>query len=306
MALTSGQQNAMRALKQRQQAGTIKAGGLARLDALRAAKNSGQPAVQGGILKQQQTPAAPPGPVTPSTGVPGADTTLKQTPGVAANTYGDISQVGQNVLPGVADAAFNPIDFKSLSAAPQTQDLAADRQKYQDMAYQGLTQGFDEQKARDKQAFDQQMQERGIAPGSGDAYDSAYKSFEKSWNDRYDKARYDANNQGLQEWQQAFNIGTEGRANELGEQVLGRQFPLQQYTGLMGLGNQAGQVAATFRGQNMQKKIAKLQAKVNKQIAEKGYANAMAIAKLQAATALAGRGGGDGLSPPPPAPEAPQ
>lgn len=284
MALKKGQQRALQTLQERQQAGTIKAGGLARLNQLQAQQGGGGGGVGAGNPQRHLNRVKIDKPKTvikgqgkenqyaanqnfqlnnaaTETDQYGNQQTITRNPDGSVNINRELSpeqQQIQNYETGVrtniykqaagGEGAFSPLNFSELPAAPNTQDLAGERQRIEQGLYGGLTQGFGEEKARERDALAQNLAERGIQPGSGTLYENEMNRFEKSWNDRYDAARSQSIAQGGSEFDRSFSQGRLGRADALSEQVMGRQFPLQQAAGLFSLGGaNPGQFNA-FRG----------------------------------------------------------
>lgn len=316
MALGPKQQAAFDNLRQRRQAGNLGASGLARLQRLRSLN---QPVQTGGSLRQQgeiqtggpllqpsqnqvrtggplrqEDPANP----APRRGRRGGSRgpgfpdsrrgfTMTRNPGrripeKSRDSLGTIWEEFGQQFDGAMENAFNPMNFDSLPEAPNTEDLAAERQRIEGDLYNKYTEGFGQQKSQDLEALKQEMAERGIQPGSGELYTNTMRDFEENWNDRYDEAKQNSIAQGGAEWQRAFGIGSAGRSNALGEQTLSRQFPLEQLQGLMGMGAQMGNLSLQYAQMRQQRRQAK-----------KDREQAMEIAKMAAAN----RGGGGGYLP---------
>lgn len=286
MALKKGQQNALKTLQQRQKAGTIKEGGLARLEQLRAQQG-------GGGMAGVKTPALRRANINKPKSViraqteankQAADSTFQmQNPSSQTNPYGyqNVTRDAQGNV--VVDSGFAPgqqqiFDYQQemlrnlygdgasgggiFGSLPNTQDLAGERQRIEGDLYNSYTQGFDTEKANELEALNQSLAERGIPVGSGAAYSNVMKDFNQRWDDRFSQARQAATAGGGQEWERSFNIGSQGAL-----------LPLQQAAGLFGLGGpQMGQFAGyaggqmgptnigdifgTWRGQNFQRDIA--------------------------------------------------
>lgn len=165
----------------------------------------------------------------------------------ADDIYTDVNARARQEMGDVADAAFEDIDWNSLPATMDTGQLEQERKRIEDAEFGRLTQGFDQQKARDRAAFEQSMAERGIMPGSGENYKNALNDFETTWNNRYDQARRSATALGGQELQRSFDIGQSGRGTKLEELMTQRRFPLDQLGGFMSLGNNAGQLGYQYK-----------------------------------------------------------
>jgi hypothetical protein len=95
-------------------------------------------------------------------------------------------------------------------------------QQYTDQAYGEATRQLDPQWQQNQASFDQQMVNRGIAPGSA-AYDQARSDFDRSRNDAYGQARGQAMGQGLAAQQQMFGQGLaeSGLSNQLVQALIG-------------------------------------------------------------------------------------
>jgi len=95
-------------------------------------------------------------------------------------------------------------------------------QQYTDQAYGEATRQLDPQWQQNQASFDQQMVNRGIAPGSA-AYDQAKQDFDRSRNDAYGQARGQAMGQGLAAQQQMFGQGLaeSGLSNQLVQALIG-------------------------------------------------------------------------------------
>lgn len=272
--------NAQKVLEQRQMAGTIKSGGLARLEELRKQQQEG-----GGKKKkpQGQKSAFQRMNINKAKSVAKAqqEEALKaaqQTIGFQ-NPYQQINPYGQQQVS--FDENGNLVVRQDFS--PEQQQLfdyqqqmlqnfygqgaegtgmfgSADdqRARIEEELYERYTRGFDENEARQREALEQSLAERGIMPGSGENYTRAMGDFNKQWQEARAAARGQAVEAGGQEWQRSAML------------------PLQQAQGLFGLGGpQMGQfsqfqgtqvqptdiggIMGTWRGQNVQKDIAKWQ-----------------------------------------------
>lgn len=95
-------------------------------------------------------------------------------------------------------------------------------QQYTDQAYGEATRQLDPQWQQNQASFDQQMVNRGIAPGSA-AYDQAKQDFDRSRNDAYAQARGQAMGQGLGAQNQMFQQGLaeSGLSNQLVQALIG-------------------------------------------------------------------------------------
>lgn len=117
------------------------------------------------------------------------------------------------------------------------QDMSSSMQPYVDQAYQQATRQLDPQWAQSSAAFDQQMVNQGLQPGSA-AYNTAKQQFDQSKNDAYSQAQGNAMTQGLQAQAQGFGQGLSQSqlANQLSQSLIGAN---SQYTGQQLQGNQA-------------------------------------------------------------------
>lgn len=170
--------------------------------------------------------------------------------GLGRNVFNDINQRYDDI----STQAFEPIDFGAAPAAPNTQDLAAERSRIEGDLYNKYTADFGDQKKQQMEQLSQNLAERGILPGSGELYKNEMSRFESDWNKRYDQAKQNATAQGGSEWGRSFDIGTAGRQNYLGEQYDARGFPIQQASGLLGLGQQAAGTQLNYQQLEEQRK----------------------------------------------------
>lgn len=117
------------------------------------------------------------------------------------------------------------------------QDMSSTMQPYVDQAYQQATRTLDPQWQQSSAAFDQQMVNQGLQPGSA-AYNTAKQQFDQSKNDAYSQAQGNAMTQGLQAQAQGFGQGLSQSqlANQLSQSLIGAN---SQYTGQQLQGNQA-------------------------------------------------------------------
>ncbi len=116
------------------------------------------------------------------------------------------------------------------------QDMSATMQPYVDQAYQQATRTLDPQWQQQSAAFDQQMVNQGIQPGSA-AYNTAKQQFDQSKNDAYSQAQAQAQQQGLAAQNQAFGQGLSQSqlAAQLSQALIGAN---SQYAGQQLQGNQ--------------------------------------------------------------------
>ena len=95
-------------------------------------------------------------------------------------------------------------------------------QQYSDNAYSQATRQLDPQWQQNQAQFDQQMVNKGIAPGSA-AYQQAQQQFGQSRNDAYSQARDQSMQQGLGAQNQMFQQGLaqSGLSNQLAQALIG-------------------------------------------------------------------------------------
>ena len=88
---------------------------------------------------------------------------------------------------------------------------------------------------RKRQQMEQRLYETGNPPGT-----PGYEARMKEFNDDYENARKSASANATQtagqEFERSFNLGTQGRQNYIGEQVLGRTQPMSELGMLAGFG----------------------------------------------------------------------
>lgn len=127
-------------------------------------------------------------------------------------TQGGIDPTGWQGLGGPANTGFlNMGQWSQGSTDPghaTPTDPQSGFQPYIDNAYSQATRQLDPQWQQQQAAFDQQMVNKGIAPGSA-AYDQAKSAFDQSKNDAYSQARSQAQQQGLAAQGQAFGQGVQ-------------------------------------------------------------------------------------------------
>lgn len=315
-SLTPGQQQALKTLNQRAAAGTIKAKGIERRAALKAQKASGNPAVKGPILGQQPTtPAGTPPPADPNAPAPEPDF---YDPGQLPS--GDKARVeitgdpGKKIIDKASDVtgtiyqdwglyhdqavgdAMKGLDMNGLPQAPWSADLAGERSRIEGDLYNKYTRNFDEEKKRAYEAKTRELGERGISPGSGELYNNEMNRFDREWNQRYDDARLNATAQGGAEWERSYGIGERGRASALGEQVLERQFPLEQMGRLLGQSSITAPIAMDKINNKQDLRMLKKQIAGQIKVAEAqgniALRNSLAQIDAQLNASLALRGGG--------------
>ena len=262
-------------LREQQRAGELGKGGQKRLKKLKSfRKDPSQIPQAGEEVIPQAGPGTPYG--TPKAGAKGLATS--------------VANIANENLDAATDQAFKPFDFNALPAAPVTQDLAGERARIEQTIGERLTRGFADDKEQERQALEQRLAERGIAPGSGELYKNEMDRFQQRWDDRYDDARSRAVEMGGTEFERSFGIGRLGRSDAIGEQVLGRQLPMEQLQSLMSIWQSPAQLAKGYQDYQQQLKLQRI-----------GHKQAKDLASHQASLqpAIPGGGGGDAVPPPP-------
>lgn len=157
----------------------------------------------------------------------------------------NLSQANQNVLGGVQGNAVNASSvlqgllgnqYNQFLQGAGPQSGYADQQ-LQDAIYGRLTQGLDQQKAREAEQLSQTLANRGIPIGS-EAYSNAMRDFTTNWDTRFENARNDAT-------VQATNTALQRQQNNVG--ALGT---LQSGFGTLGGLGQSGLYLPQFQGFN--------------------------------------------------------
>jgi hypothetical protein len=142
-------------------------------------------------------------------------------------TSGGVDAQNWQGLGGRPDLSFlNGSNWSQGGADPTRVSMGKDPfsgvQAYTDQAYGEATRQLDPQWQQQQATFDQQMVNRGIAPGS-QAYEQARGEFDRSKNDAYGQARGQAMQQGLGAQNQMFQQGLaeSGLSNELVRSLIG-------------------------------------------------------------------------------------
>lgn len=185
-------------------------------------------------------------PATPGAGQPAQSGQLgnSQGPLGAWNnwmTSGGVNPSGWQQFSGPTNTGFLDLSHWSPGASDPGHGTATDPQSgfqpYIDTAYQQATRELDPQWSDAKTQFDQDMVNRGLAPGSA-AYDAAYANFNRSKEDAYNNARSSAQQQGLAAQQQAFGQGIQQSqlSNALAQALIGAN---SSYLGGQLSGNQS-------------------------------------------------------------------
>lgn len=179
---------------------------------------------------------------------------------------------GKNLGGTQLGTAFQP----QLSERTSGADLAADRQRIEEETFARLSRDMDQRYAQEKEMTAQRLANQGIAYSADP--NSRYQQELMGVDKRFDLARTDARQRaaeiGGQEYSRDFGISEQLRANQFSEQQGIRNQQLGEFGTLTGQGNQSVQNWALSQGIKnqedqlaLQKYIAQLQAKTQKQIA---------------------------------------
>lgn len=197
----------------------------------------------------------------------------------------------------------NPTNWQSTGGAPNTDflnpshwtqggadptritptDPQSGFQPYIDTAYQQATRQLDPQWNSAKTQFEQDMVNRGLAPGSA-AYDAAFADFNRAKADAYSSAQNSAQQQGLAAQNQAFGQGLQSSqlSSALAQALIGAnsQYAGQQLSGnasimnsLLG-GNQG--ISQALIGATAQQRAAAASSAAARAAAENNYRLGMA------------------------------
>lgn len=175
----------------------------------RAQSNVG-PLMSANVPMMNSTSSAPlpPPPAAETSGVdpndPNAVDDETERMRLAANAAASNNPFGnQGAIPGEdpnAGAAYG------ATAITPTDVNSAEYRRFEDQAYADATRRLDPQYAEQERAFQQQMVNQGLQPGT-EAYDAAYANFTRSKNDAYDQARRSSLAEALAAQNQAFTQG---------------------------------------------------------------------------------------------------
>lgn len=147
-----------------------------------------------------------------------------------------ISAANNAFMQGLQGGNFgSPFDFSGLPQAPNTGDLAGERQRIESTLYDRNVGLYNKNQDRQRQQLEDQLVRTGNPPGSP-RYTAAMQEF----NEQYQAGERDIRQQAVatagSEFERSFNIGSQGRKDRLGEQVLGRTQPLSELATLHGFG----------------------------------------------------------------------
>lgn len=217
-AMSERMQQRIRDLQARGYTGTVYSGGQNQQmvnGQLPGASNSG------GNQTGTQMPANPqPGASNSAAGPLGQWATWMNSGGVNAQNWQSFG--GQPNLGFLNAGQWSQGGADPTRVTMNSQNPFAGAQQYTDQAYGEATRQLDPQWEQNQATFDQQMVNRGIAPGSA-AYDQARQDFSRSRNDAYSQARGQAMGQGLGAQNQMFQQGLaeSGLSNQLAQALIG-------------------------------------------------------------------------------------
>lgn len=137
------------------------------------------------------------------------------------------NQAFQDVFNNYKANFAQPFNFNGLPQAPNTSDLAGERQRIEQGAYDRELRFINQDYDRSKQQLMDRMYQTGNPEGTP-AYIEAMKRLDDQYHSLRDDARTKATTIGGQEFERSFNIGSQGRANALNESLIGRQVPMQE------------------------------------------------------------------------------
>lgn len=184
---------------------------------------SGSAQPGGSMTPVAPRPAYSPMNQAPMNQAPNAPGPMPVTPGLSggvATPQANPMNRGQGARPPTGPGNTNPDWMPQSGVSPFDASSGAtgigDFQRFSDNAYNESVRRLDPQFATQQRSFEQDMVNRGIAPGT-EAYDAARANFDQSRNDAYAGARAAADQQGLAAQQQSFGQGAtnSGLLNQL-------------------------------------------------------------------------------------------
>lgn len=155
------------------------------------------------------------------------------------STGGTLGQSAASMLPGLfslgrtAQSAaetplnFNTADSPTLNSSPQLLD-----QNAVDAVYGQQKSFLDPQWEQQTQQLQDQLSRQGIPVGS-EAYNNAMKQLDTAKTQAYQSAQDSAVASGSQNASQLFNMALQGQQQNVNQQVLGQQDPMNLYGGLL-------------------------------------------------------------------------
>lgn len=205
-------------------------------------------------------------------------------------------------LGAVQNSLAQPFDYSGIAQAPGVNDFAGERQRVEDDLYSQHSKRLDPQFQQEKQAFAQELADRGI-PTGGQEYDQRMNEFADRQANAYALARSQAIQAGGAEQQRLYGQAVDARNRAIAERVQQRQMPLGELGalgGLYGMGLQDQQAAAQLAGQlgmfqqgtAHDASMAGVKHKYDMQALQKELANRLQLAKMGG-----GGGGGSGYDP---------
>lgn len=175
----------------------------------------------------------------PTTGAPIWDQTVSLAPDAQEllnqqlRQSRDVGTVAQSVLPSVASAYGQPLDLSGLPKAYGADDLMGARKEAQDALYGMHTAYLDPQYQERERGLDTMLANKGVVEGS-EAYNNARSQFGREREFDYGRARDAAVAGGSQELERLFGMGSADRSRAMGELLLTRDRPMEEFNRLRG------------------------------------------------------------------------
>lgn len=141
------------------------------------------------------------------------------------------------------------VDFSNLPAMPT--DFSADRQRIEDQLYSREAERLNKQFGEQKADFDRQMSQRGIPIGS-ELYNKQLNNFEQQKQQAFSGARQNAIQTAGAEAQNLWSNTMGARQQGISEYDYKRNAPMNQFSGLMGLGAGLTNQFGGFQGSPVQ------------------------------------------------------
>lgn len=194
-----------------------------------------------------------------------------------ANNQGMAGYLGQ-----LRQLGATPFDYSGITALPSANDYGADRQRIEDSIYNQYSSVFEPQFQKERSDFEQQMADRGIAPGNAQ-YTKLLDDLTRRQNEQRQQIRGQAIQEGGQEQQRLFENTVGLRSQGIKERLQQRQQPLSEFSTVLGLVNpyQQPQFSGMSNVAVPQNDLAGAALNL------KGLANQLAGIKLQGENALA-------------------
>lgn len=167
------------------------------------------------------------------------------------------SGLGEGFNPAVGNRAYNPqpgqfqnTPYEKTQLDPSLQqqfnptsrntfgtgDLAADRSRVEDSIFKSLTRNVDRQKGEERNQLEQSLANRGVPI---DPNDPQYARAMRDFDERYDSIKENAMNnavvQGGQEYKTMFDVGEQGKANDISQAQAIRGQNFNEYASKTGL-----------------------------------------------------------------------